>query len=157
MLGAALAAPTQSTSGEAEMPRIEFYVLSSATPAERLRAACQLAGKAWRAGLPVFLRGADQAQCEELDVLLWRYKSDGFVPHSLHQADPQAPVVIGLDEQPSARQGVLINLNPVLSPFIEHFGRVIEIVNQEPDLLTACRENFRSYRQRGYDPQRVEL
>jgi DNA polymerase-3 subunit chi len=34
---------------------------------------------------------------------------------------------------------------------------VIEIVNQEPDLLTACRENFRSYRQRGYDPKRVEL
>ena len=139
------------------MPRIEFYVLSSATPAERLRAACQLAGKAWRAGLTVFLRGADQAQCEELDVLLWRYRSDSFVPHSLHQDDPLAPVVIGLDEQPSARQGVLINLNPLLSPFVEHFGRVIEIVNQEPDLLTACRENFRSYRQRGYDPQRVEL
>jgi DNA polymerase-3 subunit chi len=66
-------------------------------------------------------------------------------------------VVIGLDEQPNTRQGVLINLNPSLSPRVEHFSRVIEIVNQEPDLLTACRENFRSYRQRGYDPKRVEL
>ena len=139
------------------MPRIEFYVLSSATPAERLRAACQLAMKAWRAGLPVFVRGADAAQCAELDELLWRFKAETFIPHDLHQHDPQAPVVIGLDEQPAAEQGVLINLSPDISPFVARFSRVIEIVNQEPDLLTACRENFRSYRQRGYDPKRVEL
>lgn len=139
------------------MPRIEFYVLSTAVPAERLRAACQLAMKAWRAGLPVFLRGNDAQQCSEVDELLWRFKAESFVPHSLYQDDAQAPVVIGLDEEPSSAQGVLINLDSTLSPQVERFSRVIEIVNQEPDLLTACRENFRSYRQRGYDPKRVEL
>ncbi|WNF45857.1 DNA polymerase III subunit chi [Pseudomonas sp. SG20056] len=139
------------------MPRIEFYVLSTAVPAERLRAACQLAMKAWRAGMPVFLRGSDAQQCSEVDELLWRFKAESFVPHSLYEEDAQAPVVIGLDEEPSSAQGVLINLGSTLSPQVERFSRVIEIVNQEPDLLTACRENFRSYRQRGYDPKRVEL
>ncbi|MES2819335.1 MAG: DNA polymerase III subunit chi [Pseudomonadota bacterium] len=139
------------------MPRIEFYVLSSANPADRLRAACQLTMKAWRHGLPVFLRGSDAQQCSALDELLWRFKAETFVPHSLHQENPQAPVVIGRDEEPETQQGVLINLNPGLSPFIERFSRVIEIVNQQPDLLTACRENFLGYRQRGYDPKRVEL
>ena len=139
------------------MPRIEFYVLSTAVPAERLRAACQLAMKAWRAGLPVFLRGSDAQQCSEVDKLLWRFKAESFVPHSLYEEDAKAPVVIGLDEEPSSAQGVLINLGSTLSPQVERFSRVIEIVNQEPDLLTACRENFRSYRQRGYDPKRVEL
>ncbi|WP_422911445.1 DNA polymerase III subunit chi [Pseudomonas sp. MAC6] len=139
------------------MPRIEFYVLSSAIPADRLRAACQLAMKAWRAGLPVFLRGSNAAQCSEVDELLWRFKAESFVPHSLYEEDAQAPVVIGLDEEPARAQGVLINLGSTLSPQVEHFSRVIEIVNQELDLLTACRENFRSYRQRGYDPKRVEL
>lgn len=139
------------------MPRIEFYVLSTAVPAERLRAASQLAMKAWRAGLPVFLRGSDAAQCVELDDWLWRFKAESFVPHNLYQDDAQAPVVIGMDEEPSSVQGVLINLGSTLSPQVERFSRVIEIVNQEPDLLTACRENFRSYRQRGYDPKRVEL
>ncbi|HEX5840998.1 MAG TPA: DNA polymerase III subunit chi [Pseudomonas sp.] len=131
--------------------------MSSATAAERLRAACQLAMKAWRAGLPVFVRGCDAQQCAELDELLWRFKAESFVPHSLHQDDAQAPVVIGLDEQPAHAQGVLINLSSSLSPHVEDFSRVIEIVNQEPELLNACRENFRSYRQRGYDPKRVEL
>lgn len=139
------------------MPRIEFYVLSTAVPAERLRAACQLAMKAWRAGLPVFLRGSDAQQCSEVDELLWRFKAESFVPHNLYQDDAHAPVVIGQDEEPSSTQGVLINLGSTLSPQVERFSRVIEIVNQEPDLLTACRENFRSYRQRGYDPKRVEL
>ncbi|WP_339522683.1 DNA polymerase III subunit chi [Pseudomonas sp. EA_35y_Pfl2_R111] len=139
------------------MPRIEFYVLSTAVPAERLRAACQLAMKAWRAGMPVFLRGSDAQQCTEVDELLWRFKAESFVPHSLYAEDAKASVVIGLDEEPSSAQGVLINLGSTLSPQVERFSRVIEIVNQEPDLLTACRENFRSYRQRGYDPKRVEL
>jgi DNA polymerase-3 subunit chi len=139
------------------MVRIEFYVLSTALPGDRLRAACQLAMKAWRAGLPVFVRGSDAQQCAELDELLWRFKAESFVPHNLYKDDPQAPVAIGLDEEPASAQGVLINLGSTLSPQVERFSRVIEIVNQEPDLLAACRENFRSYRQRGYDPKRVEL
>ncbi len=137
--------------------RVEFYVLSSATPEGRLRAACQLAAKAWKAGLPVFLRGADQAQCEELDRLLWSFRPESFIPHGLHEEDTQAPVVIGLDQEPAQAGGVLLNLHPQLSPHLARFNRVIEIVNQEPALLAQCRENFRQYRQLGHNPQRVEL
>ncbi|WP_437884111.1 DNA polymerase III subunit chi [Pseudomonas sp. LRF_L74] len=139
------------------MTRVEFYVLSTSNTADRQRAACQLALKAWRAGMQVFLRGADSAQCETLDDLLWTFKGDAFVPHDLHASDPLAPVVIGLDEQPEADNGLLINLHPALSPHLGKFTRIIEIVNQEPELLALCRENFRLYRQKGYDPKRVEL
>ncbi|MDT4832257.1 DNA polymerase III subunit chi [compost metagenome] len=107
--------------------------------------------------MPVFVRCQDEAQARELDELLWRFKADAFVPHDLHATDAQAPVVIGVDEQPANRQGLLINLKPEISPHVEQFGRVIEIVNQDPELLTACRNNFRLYRQQGYDPKRVEL
>lgn len=137
--------------------RVEFYVLSSANTEGRLRAACQLAAKAWKAGLPVFLRGADQAQCEELDGLLWRFRAESFIPHNLYDEDASAPVAIGLDQQPAQAGGVLLNLHPQLSPHLAQFSRVIEIVNQEPQLLAQCRDSFRQYRQLGHDPQRVEL
>ncbi|WP_068828091.1 DNA polymerase III subunit chi [Pseudomonas sp. BMS12] len=137
--------------------RVEFYVLSSNTPESRLRAACQLAMKAWRAGLPVFLRGADADQCQVLDQLLWSFRAESFVPHSPAEEDAQAPVVIGLDQAPAQAGGVLLNLHPHLSPHLAQFTRVIEIVNQQPELLAQCRENFRQYRQLGHDPQRVEL
>ena len=137
--------------------RVEFYVLSSATAEGRLRAACQLASKAWKAGLPVFLRAADAEQCAELDRLLWSFRAESFIPHGLHEEDPQSPVVIGLDQIPAQAGGVLLNLHPQLSPHLAQFNRVIEIVNQEPALLAQCRDNFRQYRQLGHDPQRVEL
>lgn len=139
------------------MPRIEFYVLASETLAERQRVACNLAMKAWRAGFSVFLRATDEAECSTLDELLWRFRKGCFIPHSPYQDDNSAPVVIGLNQPPSQQSGVLINLAQDLSPQIDQFSRVIEIVNQQPELLTACRENFRTYRQRGYDPKRVEL
>jgi DNA polymerase-3 subunit chi len=137
--------------------RIEFYVLASANPADRLRAACQLAAKGWRHGLPVLLRCTDAAQRDELDSLLWRFRAESFIPHSLIDDDANAPVVLALDEAPATQQGLLINLASTISPHVDRFSRVIEIVNQEPALLAACRENFRTYRQRGYDPKRVEL
>ncbi|MGL4318509.1 MAG: DNA polymerase III subunit chi [Pseudomonas sp.] len=137
--------------------KVEFYVLSSATPEGRLRAACQLASKAWKAGLPVFLRASDAAQCAELDQLLWHFRPESFIPHNLHEEEPQAPIVIGLDQAPAQSGGVLLNLHPQLSPHLAQFSRVIEIVNQEPQQLAQSRENFRLYRQQGHDPQRVEL
>ena len=139
------------------MPRVEFYVLPDTDPRQRLKVACQLAGKAWRAGLTVFIRGADEADCEALDNLLWSYRSASIIPHNRHEDGADAPVVIGVDQQPAHAQGLLINLHPDLPADPERYSRVIEIVNQAPELLTICREHFRQYRQRGYAPQRVEL
>lgn len=139
------------------MTRIEFYVLPDNSAAGRLRAASQLAAKGWQHGLPVFIRCENPTQCAELDELLWRFRAERFIPHELYEQDPQAPVVIGLEQAPALGQGLLINLAPTLSPHTQGFSRVIEIVNQQPELLTVCRENFRLYRQQGYDPKRVEL
>lgn len=139
------------------MTRIEFYVLPGDQPGERLLAACKLALKGWRHGLPVFLRGQDAQQCAELDELLWHFRTDTFLPHNLHGADPLAPVVIGTDEIPARANGLLINLAGDISPHLPQFQRIIEIIDQHPDLLAAGRDNFRSYRQRGFDPRRVEL
>lgn len=139
------------------MTRIEFYVLPDSEPAGRARAACQLASKGWQHGMSVFIRCQDEQQCTELDELLWSFRAERFIPHELHDDDPHAPVVIGIEQPPATAQGLLINLTPSISEHIDRFSRVIEIVNQQPELLTVCRDNFRHYRQRGYDPKRVEL
>ena len=145
------------SSAQLTPPRVEFYVLGSAAAQDRLRAACQLAGKGWRAGLPVFIRCTDDAQLTNLDELLWHFRGEAFIPHNRHADNPTAPVVLGLEETPEARQGLLINLHSQLCQHLQGFSRIIEIVSQEPQQLAACRENFRLYRQKGYDPRRVEL
>src|SRR5690554_4082907 len=86
------------------MPRVEFYVLPDSDPRQRLRVACQLAGKAWRAGMQVFIRGASEQDCDALDDLLWSYRSASFVPHNRHEDGADAPVVIGIDQDPRSEE-----------------------------------------------------
>lgn len=136
--------------------RIEFYVLRSAAPEDRLLLACQLTHKAWRSGMPVFVRAPDAATATQLDALLWSFRADSFVPHHLYQEQSAAPVVVGENQLPQYSGGLLLNLGDSRYPALEAFVRVIEIVTQEPSVLAASREHFRLYRQRGFSPERVE-
>lgn len=137
--------------------KIEFYVLPTTQTADRLNAACRLAHKAWRAGFMTFIRCSDASQQKEVDELLWTFRRHSFIPHEPYTTTATAPVQIGIDERPHWQAAVLINLNHTMSTHLDCFTRVIEIVNQEPELLKVCRQNFVSYREQGYQPQRVEL
>lgn len=137
--------------------KVEFYVLPSTQPVDRLNAACRLAHKAWRAGFMTFIRCADTAQQNELDEVLWTFRKHSFIPHDVCTEHAKAPVLLGINQQPPFTAGVLINLHNELSSHLECFSRVIEIVNQEPALLNISRKNFISYREQGYQPARVEL
>ncbi|MFT0211883.1 DNA polymerase III subunit chi [Pseudomonas sp. F1_0610] len=137
--------------------RVEFYVLPSQAMADRLHTACRLALKGWRSGMPVFIRAQDTAQCSDLDQRLWTFRQDTFVPHCLAQDSLSSPVIIGIEQQPLAKNGLLINLHPSPCEEHQHFSRIIEIVNQEPSLLEQCRDHFRYYRNLGLNPMRVEL
>ena len=137
--------------------KVEFYVLPSSQPTDRLTAACRLAYKAWRAGFITFIRCSDAAQQAELDDLLWTFRQHSFIPHEPYSDAAQAPVILGIDQRPQSNAGILINLHREISSHLDCFSRVIEIVNQEPELLNICRHNFIRYRVQGYQPARVEL
>ncbi|NLY12030.1 MAG: DNA polymerase III subunit chi [Gammaproteobacteria bacterium] len=137
--------------------KVEFYVLPSTQTADRLNAACRLAHKSWRAGFMTFIRCADSQQQNQLDELLWTFRRHSFIPHALHADNITAPVVLAVNERPQQTPCVLINLHTEISTHLDCFNRVIEIVNQEPELLQICRQNFVRYRELGYKPERVEL
>ena len=99
------------------MTRIEFYVLPDDNPLGRLRAACQLAAKGWQHGLQVFVRCSDEDQSARLDELLWSFRAERFIPHEQYAEEVQAPVVIGLEQEPPTAQGLLINLAPTLGAY----------------------------------------
>lgn len=132
------------------MPQVDFYILPSAEPRERLDYACKLSAKAWHEGMQVYLRCADEAQCAMLDERLWSFRGESFVPHERLDGDPQAPILIGMEEPPADHAGLLINLGAGVPDFIERFARVAELVIEEPAIRQTARDNFRFYRERGY-------
>ena len=61
--------------------RVDFYVLSEASAAARLKVACRIAEKAYLAAQSVLLWHSDRAELETLDELLWTFADTSFVPH----------------------------------------------------------------------------
>ena len=129
--------------------RVDFYIQGSDQAQQRLILACQIAGKAYRAGQRVHLHCRDQAQLNTLDELLWSLRDEAFFAHD-SQAPYRAPITLGhSDDAPKA--DVLINLAPNIPVFVGQFPRIMELLNQEPEVIQSGRENYRHYRQQGYD------
>jgi DNA polymerase-3 subunit chi len=135
------------------MTKVDFYILPSADPAARLEFACKLTEKAWRLGHRVYLHCADAAQREALDARLWSFKGESFVPHGAAEEDRQAPVALGLGDDPGEHCDLLVNLDLKVPAFFQRFARVAELVIEEPAIRQAARENFRFYREAGYPLQ----
>ncbi|WP_373185324.1 DNA polymerase III subunit chi [Halopseudomonas sp.] len=139
------------------MTRIDFYLLTSASPDLRLDYACRLAHKAWSKGHRVYLNCADEGQAETLDSLLWGFRADAFIPHSLAKEDAGEAVVCGSGEPPAEHHDLLINLADSTADSFSRFTRMAEIVIEHDPVRLPARERFRFYRERGYPLQTHQI
>ena len=139
------------------MTKVDFYILPSADPLARLDFACKLTDKAWRLGHRVYLHCSDAGQREELGARLWRFRGEAFVPHGPVEDDPDAPVALGIGDDPGQHQDLLVNLDLRIPEFFKRFARVAEIVVEDPAIRLAARESFRFYREQGYPLQDHKL
>lgn len=134
--------------------RVDFYVLPSADPAERLRYACRLTEKAYHLNHRVHLHADSAVAAGELDELLWTFRQGSFVPHELlgAGATAESPVTIGYGAGPPPEADLLINLASDLPEFVTRYARVAEIVDGSETGRQRGRERFRGYRQQGAEP-----
>ena len=140
------------------MARIDFYVLQSSNPDERLHFAVRLCQKALNHKMEMLLWLGDHQLASALDDMLWQSQPESFLPHALAPApQPAPPIIIAVnDDYPASRQ-VLINLNHGLHPKADEFERIAEVVIQTPEILQATRANFRAYQAAGHQIQMHHL
>jgi DNA polymerase-3 subunit chi len=137
------------------MTRIDFYQIES--DEAPLLFTCRLIEKAYRQGRRIYIHTASAEQSIELDELLWSFRSDRFIPHVLQTASDLSPIKIGNDHEPEEHQDVLINLSQSVPDFFSRFDRVAEIVPLDGESRHKARENYRFYKQRGYDLRYHEM
>lgn len=137
--------------------QIDFYISPAATIEQRLLLACRLADKAYRSGHRVYLHCSNDAQVQELDVLLWQFQPSSFVPHAVTNTHEEAPVRIGSGENLWDNNDVLINLDVNVPANFANYARVLEVVIQDTAILETTRQHWRHYKQLGHEPQRREL
>ena len=137
------------------MTQIDFYTHVE----DKLRTACQLAGKAFGRGLKVTVYCSDPEVAQRLDRLLWTSPAIAFVPHCSPEDALAAatPVIIDCRGERLVNDEVLLNLRPEWPPFFSRFRRLIEIVSLDDGDRAGARERFRFYRDRGYEIRTHDL
>ena len=135
-----------------DAPRIDFYLLEEPEAAACEATACRIAEKAWRHGHRVHLHVDSPESARRLDELLWTWRDESFVPHSVCGADEvsaDAPVTIGSGSLPRFDSDVLLNLDPCVPDGFDRFARVAEVVGGGEPARSAGRDRFRRYRAHG--------
>ena len=135
-----------------DAPRIDFYLLEEPEAAACEATACRIAEKAWRHGHRVHLHVDSPESARRLDELLWTWRDESFVPHSVCGADElsaDAPVTIGSGSLPQFDSDVLLNLDPCVPDGFDRFARVAEVVGGGEPARSAGRDRFRRYRAHG--------
>ena len=130
------------------MTRIDFYQIDS--DEKPLYFTCRLIEKIYRQGHQVYVHTESKQQAQELDDLLWTYRDDRFIPHSLHAQSSEAPILIGYGDHPDCHDEVLVNLCGAVPSFFSKFDRVTEVVPKDKEKRQASRDSYKFYQQRGY-------
>ncbi len=120
---------------------------------DKIDYACRLLRKAAASGAHVVVAG-DDALLRDLDIALWTFAPQAFVPHCLMQGAVPAliaasPILLGRPAD-SPRQDVLVNLGAVPPDAFERYARLIEVVTGEADDRAAARLRWRHYADHGY-------
>lgn len=142
------------------MTKVDFYIIPGQTIQQRLLFTCRLVEKAYKLKHTVYIHTNESAQAEQLNKLLWSFRSSSFIPHRLHSdknRDSQ-PVTIGYgDCSLNHTSDLMINLSDKVPDFFSRFERVSEIVVQDSTITETTRKNYRFYRDRGYPLQSHDL
>ena len=145
------------------MSQADFYILKEAEEEQRLFLACRLTEKAMAQGLKIYIHTASEQVAQDLDDLLWSFKPESFIPHTIvgldeeMEADDEVPVLIGYQGNESTRGQLLINLCDVLPDGHGDFERIVEIVPNREEAKTISREHWNAYKALGFELNHHQL
>ncbi len=132
------------------MTRIIFYQISQGETA--LQFACRLIELVYHRGYRIHVHTGNKMNAGLLDEMLWSFADDRFIPHALYSSNEvSVPVRIGVMEEPTEHQEVMINLADTVPDFFSRFERVAEVVPADEKSRNLARQNFRFYKDRGYN------
>ncbi len=140
--------------------RADFYLIAKPRfRDEPMRLVCELARKAFNAGLPTLVLARDRSQAELIDDLLWDMGDDVFIPHQVAGLDPDGDgdveVLIADPDQDPPMRPLVINLRD--APVEGGFERVLEVVPADPAARGPLRERWKQYQARGIEPSKHDM
>ncbi len=130
------------------MPEVVYYVLTAPSQQDKWLTACKLIEKAFKQGYLCNILTESEHHSKLIDDLLWTFRQGSFIPHQILRSSelPQVPqILISAELNLLPKQHILVNLSRSFSEEFMLFQRVLEILENDPDVKQAGRERYRSY------------
>ena len=141
------------------MPRADFYLIDKPRFREEpLLLVCELARKAFDAGIPTLVLARDNVQAEAIDDLMWSFDPDAYLPHQIAGSDEEdelTPILILSPDVDSPMRPMVINLRDAVVD--GDFERVLEVVPADPAARAPLRERWKQYQARGLDLNKHDM
>lgn len=125
--------------------------------------ACRLLRKGYLKGARLLVL-VEASELAALDVALWTFALDGFLPHSREDDAPRlqrhSPIHLVTElpaAGPAAAAQVLVNLRAAMPLGYQRYARVVEIVTPDAQDRLAARQRWQQYRLDGIEPLRHDL
>ena len=141
------------------MARADFYLIDKPRFREEpLLLVCELARKAFDAGIPTLVLARDTAPAEAIDDLMWSFDPDAYLPHQIAGSDDEdelTPILILAPDTDFPMRPMVINLRDAA---VEgDFERVLEVVPADPAARAPLRERWKQYQARGLDLNKHDM
>lgn len=139
------------------MKKVTFYLLNkninNISVVEQIT--CELATRKWREGKRVLIVCKDKTQALKLDIDLWIWQPNSFIPHNLVSESSihhSAPIELTWPQKNhSIPRDLLIRL-PLQCPgtLYSSFEEIIEFVPNEEPLKMLARKRYKAYQNIGF-------
>lgn len=142
------------------MTDIDFYILSAQQAEERLDFACRLIEKAYRSRCKVYVHLDNAEQAKAFDERLWSYRDSSFIPHGIigsPDLDENCPIHLGYGDLQPPNFDVMVNLAIEVPTTVARYKRTLEVVIQQDEVLSATRNHYRYYKERGYPINNIDM
>ena len=139
------------------MTKVDFYLLPKDGGLNVMSAVSRIAEKATSRGHQIFIQVDNESDANEVQNALWADRAESFLPNAIMGHDDGESILIGWEEPPLQYDDVMINITGKVQGHFSRFQRLAEIVMHEEQALTASREAWRFFRDRGYPLAKHDL
>lgn len=122
--------------------QIDFYIMKSSDYVEGEMFICQLIEKAYQLAHSVLLRAEDMQTIEFFDESLWSFRSTSFIPHEISSKNE-----LNIESASTTKKKILLNLTQQKIEDPSSFGRLLQLVPNNPNLKQKARDLYRHYLQ----------
>ena len=115
---------------------------------------CKLIERGYKQNInPIFIKTDTQKQAEELDKVLWTFRQESYIPHTLVDQDSNntQPVQIGWIDNEIEDAEAIINLSDGMPDITNHLKKIHEIIDNIDEKKEKARERWKKYKSIGFN------